>query len=47
MKGRVFRNYYEGHMDKTRVGEEDGSNRGRWVWLGLGEWLGENADNCN
>ena len=38
---RVFRNYYKGHMDKTKG--EGGSREGRWVWLG---W-GENADNCN
>ena len=37
----VFRNYYKGHMDKTKG--EDGGGGGRWVWLG---W-GENADNCN
>ena len=39
--GRVFRNNYKGHMDKTKG--EDGGGEGRWVWL---EW-GENADNCN
>ena len=34
MGGRVFRNYYKGHMDKTKgVG---GSKGGRWVWLGSG-----------
>ena len=33
---RVFRNYYKGHMDKTK--EEGGSKGGRWVWLGGGEW---------
>ena len=27
-----FRNYYKGHMDKTKG--EGGSKRGRWVWLG-------------
>ena len=32
MEGRVFRNYYKGHMDKTKG--EDGSKGGRWVWLG-------------
>ena len=29
----VFRNYYKGHMEKTKG--EDGSKEGRWVWLGL------------
>ena len=28
---RVFRNYYKGHMDKTKRG---GNREGRWVWLG-------------
>ena len=29
---RVFRNYYKGHMEKTKG---DGGSRGwRWVWLG-------------
>ena len=32
MRGRVFRNYYEGHIDRTGWGE-DGSKGGRWVWL--------------
>ena len=49
MGRRVFRNYYKGHTDKIKG--ESGSKGGRWVWLGLGEWLenamGENADNCN
>ena len=27
----VFRNYYKGHMDKTK--REGGSRGGRWVWL--------------
>ena len=30
----VFRNYYKGHMDKTKV--EGGGGGGRWVWLGWG-----------
>ena len=30
----VFRNYYKGHMDKTKV--EGGGGEGRWVWLGWG-----------
>ena len=46
MRGRVFRNYYKGHMDETKG--EDGSKGGRYVWLGWRRgWLGENADNCN
>ena len=44
MGGRVFRNYYKGHIDKTKG--ESRSKGGREVWLGLGEWWG-NADNCN
>ena len=42
---RVFRNYYKGHMDKTKG--EGRSRGGRWVWLGCVERWGENADNCN
>ena len=38
---RVFRNYYKGHVNKTKG--ESGSRGGRWVRLG---WE-ENADNCN
>ena len=34
MGGRVFRNYYKGHMDKTK--REGGSRGRRWVWLVLG-----------
>ena len=34
MGGRVFRNYYKGHVDKAKG--EGGSKGGRWVWLG---WL--------
>ena len=34
--GRVFRNNYKGHMDKTKGG-----------WLGWGESWRVNADNCN
>ena len=45
MGRRVFRNYYKGHMNKTKwEGERKG---GRWVGLGLGEGWGENADNCS
>ena len=39
-----YRNYYKGHMDKTK-GEGGG---GRWVQLGGGvEGWGEKAHNCN
>ena len=41
----VFRNYYKGHMDKTKG--EGGSRGGRWVCLGWDGGRGENADNCN
>ena len=34
MGRRVFRNYYKGHMDKTKG--EGGSREGRWVWPGWG-----------
>ena len=34
MGGRVFRNSYEEHMDKTKG--EVGSKGGRWIWLGVG-----------
>ena len=44
VRRRVFRNYYKGHMDKTKG--EGGSRGGRWVWLGWVERWGENADNC-
>ena len=42
MRGRVFRNYYEGHMDKTGGvgmwgGGGEGRKGGRWVWLGWEE----------
>ena len=30
----VFRNYYKGHMDKTKG--EGGSKGEWWVWLGWG-----------
>ena len=45
MWGRVFRNYYKGHMDKTKG--EDGSKGDKWVWLGWWGVVGENSDNCN
>ena len=38
MRGRVFRNNYDGHMDKT--GEEYGSKGERWVWLGCRGMVG-------
>ena len=40
MGGKIFRNIYKGHMDKTK-GEGE-SKGGRWVWLG---WEGK--CNCN
>ena len=36
--GRVFRNNYKGHMDKTKEG---GIRGGRWRWLGWGGGGGE------
>ena len=39
MGGRVFRNYYKGHGDKTKGA--GGSKRGREVWLGWGRVVGE------
>ena len=45
MGKRVFRNYYKGHMDKTKG---DGGSKGRDGFGGDGgKWWGENADNCN
>ena len=41
----VFRNYYKGHMDKTK-GEDGGGEGGGFGWGGVEGW-GENADNCN
>ena len=35
MGTRVFRNYYKGHMNKTKG--EGGSKGVRWVWLEWGE----------
>ena len=40
MGRRIFRNYYKGHMDKTKG--EGGSRGGRWVWMG-GERQEENT----
>ena len=37
----VFKNYYKGHMDKTKG--EGGGGAGRWVWLG---WGGEVGRKC-
>ena len=45
MRERVFRNYYEGHMEKNRG--EDGSKGEGGFGSGGREGLGENADNCN
>ena len=39
MRRRVFRNYYKGHMDKTKG--EGRSKGGRWVWLEGGSSGGE------
>ena len=38
----VFRNYYKGHMDKTKG--ESGSKGGRWVWLRQWGVVGKNAE---
>ena len=35
--GRVFRNYYKGHMDKVKGGR---IKRGKWGWL---RWEGGNG----
>ena len=45
MGGRVSRNYYKGHMDKTKG--EGGNRGGRWVWWGGVERWRENEDNRN
>ena len=34
---------YKGHMDKAKG--EGRIKGGRWGWLGLWEWWGENGDN--
>ena len=36
--GRIFRNMYEEHMDKTKGGSIKG---GKWGWLGWGGLVGE------
>ena len=44
MGGRVFRNNYKGHRDKTTSGgwgQGRGSKGGKWVWLGLGGVVGD------
>ena len=41
----VFRNYYKGHVDKTK-GRLELGEVGGFGW-GVVEWWGENADNCN
>ena len=41
----VFRNYYKGHMDKTK-GELGGRGGGGFGWGGVEGW-GENTNNCN
>ena len=45
MRRRVFRNYYKGHVDKTKG--EGRSKEGDGFGWGGGEWWRENADNCN
>ena len=35
--GRVFRNNYKGHMDKTKGG---GNRGGRWGWFESGRMVG-------
>ena len=42
--GRVFRNNYKGHMDKTKVGVE--SRVGSGDGCSGGERWGKNEDNC-
>ena len=38
MRRGVYRNYYDGHMDKIKG--EGGSDGRRWVWLGWGGEIG-------
>ena len=40
-----YRNYYKGHMNKTKAGVEVGEGGG-FSWGGVEGW-GENADNCD
>ena len=42
-EGSVFRNMYEGHMHKTKVGRIES---GRWGWLEWAGVVGGNGDNC-
>ena len=44
-RGRVFRNIYKGHMDKTK-GRCDEVWEVEMAGVG-GEWWGENGDNCS
>ena len=41
IEGRVFRNNYKGHMDKTKGG--GGNKGGRCIWLG---WEGVVGGKC-
>ena len=41
--GRVFRNNYKGHRDKTKGGWGGGDREGRWGWLG---WEGVVGEKC-
>ena len=43
-EGRVFRNTYKGHMNKTKGGVES-EEVGGDGW-GQGEWWEGNTDNC-
>ena len=45
MERWVFRNYYKGHMDKTK-GRVEAGEEGGFGWGGVEGWR-ENADNCN
>ena len=40
-----YRNYYKGHMNKSKG--EGGEGGGKWVHLEWGEGMGEKAYNCN
>ena len=41
--GKVVKNMYKGHMDKAKGGWDQGWDGGM---AGVGEWSGENGDNC-
>ena len=45
MRRGHYRNYYKGHMDKSR-GRVEAEEGGEFGWGGAEGW-GENADNCN